>query len=216
MEKSSEEIIEDLYHEVGQMFLAGLSEDDIYKILYERDLVEKVALFIIKEAKKNIIKVSNTIQGKPDTDEKLQNLIEQIKNSKEYAVIDLRELEKFSSKDELLNNIDMPCIAFYDCERILTTDVVGDNKDIHNRQYAWKRKYTIEGNNVEHKAGMMQYLTKQEFDGFDYIDINMNDSEDNLVGKAIFPDGSTFLAKVSPHGKFLGSIEGNVNDITNN
>jgi len=100
-------------------------------------------------------------------------------------------------------------------ERVLIDEIVGENKDIYKRRYAWKRKYDIEGTNVEHKAGMMNYLAQNEFDGFDYLDIEMQDLEGNYVGKRILPDGKTILTKVSQQGKFLGSIEGNINDNTN-
>jgi hypothetical protein len=212
MEKSTEEIIDELYHEVGQMFFAGLSEDDVFKILYERNLTEKVASFIIKEAKNNIVKISSNFQGLSDKQEKLEQIIEQINQSKDYPIVDLGELEKFSSKEELMSLIEIPCIVFFDADRVLTDDVAGENKDIHKRKYAWKRKYEIEGSNLEHKAGMMQILSKQEYDGYDYIEITMTDAEDNLVGKSVFLNGDTYLIKVSPQGKVLGDIEGHVND----
>lgn len=212
MSKSNEEIVEDLYFETGQMFFAGLTEEKIYNILYERDLAENIINFVLNEAKNNIIKLSNTIQNKPDNTTLLNETIDEINNSKGYASIDIRELEKFSSKKELLSKLKTDCVVIYDYKRILTTNLAGEGNDIHNRKVAWLKTFDIEGDNVEMKAAVMQHITKLEYDGFDYIEINMDKENKSFYTKQIQPNGKTVLTGFSIDGKLLGSITGHVDD----
>jgi hypothetical protein len=132
-------------------------------------------------------------------DDKLRNLCSEIMqhDGKSISYIILRQAEKFTSVAEIMSCIKPRCVVFVDEERI---DVPPDELNkvgIHGRKKAWKRKYHLEGYDKELKAHTLNYITKAEFDGIDYIEINLRIDDRNIT-KIISPDGSFALAEVTP------------------
>jgi len=216
MASDSEEITQFIYSKAVQLLFSGIHEDEVVRHFMDKDVPENIANEIVKKAKEDLIARAKELCPSISENKEKNRLIQLYDSLKEQgndsiSFVDVRELERFSDKESLLSYINPRCIVFCDSRRI---DVPRDHASAtvtHKHNKAWQRSYEIEGTDLYLKLGLLNTITKDEYDGRDYIEISLQTEDGCIVNKSIFPNGETLLVKVDAQLE-TSYLKGHIND----
>lgn len=215
MSSDSEDVTNFLYSKAAQLLFGGASKRQVVDEFQSKEVPENIAMAIVDRAADDLIARADELVG-DSSDSDQQNPFREIcrdlkeQDGKTIPFVVARELEKFTTKNDLLNAVNPSCLVITDYERI---DVPNDDRDkagIYGRNKAWQRIYDIEGSDQDLKIGMLQKLSKEEYDGVDYLVINLQIDDGTLIKKQISPNGGYVIVRINGQGEmslFQGCID---------